>query len=238
MNNLELVESQKFGTVECDFYRNEKNDILMTREQVGRALEYADPQKAIDKLHSRHADRLSKFSVTTRLTGTDGKSYNTMVYTAKGVYEMCRWSHQPKADEFIDWVWETVEKIRKKEVILIQTKMIDLFKSEISKIVKDEVKDQIGKVETKCSEYYKPSCSTKYSVCKYIKQRLGINKANNEYEMVKQRVLIILGGRVWEDVPMDILSNSMKIIDESIEVIKKDRPYKQVSLFEPEYMRC
>ncbi len=27
---------------------------------------------------------------------------------------------------------------------------------------------------------------------------------------------------------MDVLSNSMKVIDESIDVIKKDRPYQQM----------
>lgn len=106
------------------------------------------------------------------------------------------------------------------------------------KLLDKKIDEKLNKIETKCSTYYKPSCATKYSICKYIKQRLGIDKANDEYEMVKQRVLIILGGRVWEDVPMDVLSGSMKIIDESIEVIKKDRPYKQVTMFEPEYMRC
>lgn len=26
--------------------------------------------------------------------------------------EICRWSHQKKADEFMDWVWDIVEKYR------------------------------------------------------------------------------------------------------------------------------
>jgi prophage antirepressor-like protein len=228
LNDLTLIKSEKFGNIECDFYKNNNDDILITRGQVGKALEYSDPQKAIDKLHSRHIERLSRFSVTTKVTGTDGKAYNTMLYTAKGVYEICRWSQQPKADKFIDWVWETIDKIRKHEVVLVKSEMVNQFKGEISSIVKNEVQKEIGKVENKCSTYYKPSCATKFSIGKYIKDRLGINRANKEYDLVKQRIFIILKAKKWEDIPMDVLSNSMKVVDESIDVIKKDRPYQQM----------
>jgi hypothetical protein len=35
-------------------------------------LEYADPQKAIDKIHERNKERLDKFSTTVKLTGVEG----------------------------------------------------------------------------------------------------------------------------------------------------------------------
>lgn len=35
----------------------------MTRKQIGEALEYANPQKAIAKLHERYKERLDKFLV-------------------------------------------------------------------------------------------------------------------------------------------------------------------------------
>ena len=40
MKNLELVTTENFGSVTCDFYRNVGNEIFMTREQIGEALEY------------------------------------------------------------------------------------------------------------------------------------------------------------------------------------------------------
>lgn len=113
MSDLQLIKSENFGTVKCDFWQDDKGDILMTREQIGRALEYSDPQKAIDNIHSRNKDRLDKFSVTLKLRATDGKMYYTKLYTAKGIYEICRFSRQPKADKFMDWVWDVVESIRK-----------------------------------------------------------------------------------------------------------------------------
>lgn len=113
MNDLALVKSADFGPVECDFWQDDSGDILMTREQIGMALEYADPQKAINNLHRRNGDRLDRFSVTLKVRATDGKLYDTTLYTTKGVYEICRFSRQPKADEFMDWVWTVVEDIRK-----------------------------------------------------------------------------------------------------------------------------
>jgi prophage antirepressor-like protein len=112
MNALSLVKSATFGNVQCDFYSDDK-EIWMTRKQIGEALEYADPQKAIDNLHSKHKERLDKYSVTLKLRGTDGKMYDTTLYSAKGIYEICRWSKQPKADAFFDWVYDVLEGLRK-----------------------------------------------------------------------------------------------------------------------------
>ena len=111
--NMILATSQNFGTVQCDFWNdNSNNDFWMTRKQIGEALEYNNPQKAIDNLHTKRKDRLDKFSVTLKLRGTDGKLYDTNLYSFRGVLEICRWSRQAKADEFMDWVWDIVDGLR------------------------------------------------------------------------------------------------------------------------------
>lgn len=38
-------------------------------------------------------------------------------YTQRGIMELCRWSRQPKANLFMDWVWDIVEKYRNNELI-------------------------------------------------------------------------------------------------------------------------
>lgn len=111
-NKLELVKSEKFGEVECNFYKNDNGDIFVTRNQIGKALEYSNPNIAITKIHKRYKSRLDKFSVYTNMVGTDGKMYNTCVYNAKGIYEICRHSEQPKADAFYDWVYDVLESLR------------------------------------------------------------------------------------------------------------------------------
>ena len=71
----------------------------------------------------------------------------------------------------------------------------------------------------------------KNNISSYIKKRLGITKVNDEYELVKQRVLLKLGATKWEDIPVEDLRDSLHIIDESIRVIKLDRPTQQLSMF-------
>lgn len=98
---MKLVTTETFGEVPCDFYRNMNDDILLTRNQIGTALEYSDPNTAITKIHSRHKDRLDQFSVSTKLASTDGKEYETYLYTERGIMEICRWSSKPLANKFM-----------------------------------------------------------------------------------------------------------------------------------------
>ncbi|OPX85596.1 MAG: hypothetical protein A4E53_03393 [Pelotomaculum sp. PtaB.Bin104] len=123
MNNkaLTLVKQERFGELECDFYKKD-DEYYMTREQIGRALDYSDPAIAIYKIHERNKDRLDKFSVLTKLVSTDGKIYEVYLYSRKGVYEICRWSRQPKADAFFDWVYDVLEKLAKGELLKPQYK--------------------------------------------------------------------------------------------------------------------
>lgn len=119
-NNLKLITTETFGDLSCNFYRNMNDDILLTREQIGSALEYSNPDIALSKIHKKHSDRLDNLSVVTKLVSTDGKSYETMLYTQRGIMEICRWSRQPKADTFMDWVWDIIEKYRANELVPVQ----------------------------------------------------------------------------------------------------------------------
>ena len=119
-NNLKLITTETFGDLSCNFYRNMNDDILLTREQIGSALEYSNPDIALSKIHKKHSDRLNNLSVVTKLVSTDGKSYETMLYTQRGIMEICRWSRQPKADLFMDWVWDIIEKYKANELVPVQ----------------------------------------------------------------------------------------------------------------------
>lgn len=116
MTNLKLITTETFGDLPCNFYRNMNDDVLLTREQIGRALEYANPDVALSIIHKKHKDRLDNLSVVTKLISTDGKEYNTMLYTERGIMEICRWSRQPKANLFMDWVWDVIESYRHNEL--------------------------------------------------------------------------------------------------------------------------
>lgn len=111
MSKFILVKDTNFGKLKCDIWQRGE-EFFMTREQIGRALEYKNPREAISKIHNSHKERLDKFSTVSK-TDTVGKVRETFLYSAKGVYEICRWSRQPKANDFYDFVYEILEGLRK-----------------------------------------------------------------------------------------------------------------------------
>jgi prophage antirepressor-like protein len=113
MNALLLVKQERFGEVRCDFYQNDAKELFMTREQIGQALGYADARASVANIHARNIDRLDQLSGVINLITPTGGTQETTVYTAKGIYEICRFSRQPKADAFMDWAWDVIDTIRK-----------------------------------------------------------------------------------------------------------------------------
>lgn len=117
MNNaemkLELFKEEDFLGTKCNFYKDENNSTYMTRKQIGEALQYKDSDDAMYRLHDRNRERLDKFSVTVKLSSTDNKQYETMLYMERGIYEICRFSKQPIANDFYDWVYEKLETYRR-----------------------------------------------------------------------------------------------------------------------------
>ena len=101
----------------------------------------------------------------------------------------------------------------------------------LQSVISDAVTKEIGRLRKEHSEYIKPLSADKYRITKYIKDRLDITKANKEFDLVKERVLMLLGAEKWEDVPVETLLNSMDLIDESIRVIKSERKENQVTWF-------
>ena len=112
MTNLKLITTETFGDLSCNFYRNMNDDILLTREQIGQALEYSDPMNAIYKIHKRHQDRLDNLSICL----SDGLGHEIYYYNERGIMEICRWSNSKKANLFMDWVWDVIEKYRHNEL--------------------------------------------------------------------------------------------------------------------------
>lgn len=157
MNQLKIIKTELFNSTQCDFWENDNGDIFMTREQIGSALEYSEPVIAISKIHNRHKERLDKFSVVTKLVSTDGKRYETTLYTAKGIYEICRWSQQPKADAFYDWVYELLEDFRKgnypfskpqtiEDLIIMQAQSVKELKAKVE-IQDKQLQEQSEKLQ-------------------------------------------------------------------------------------------
>lgn len=145
MHDLVLAQSQMFGDVQVDLWRH-GNEIFMTSEQIGQALDYAFPAESVRKIRDRYPERFEGKSVQVNLTSTDGKQYATRIYNEQGIYEVIRKSNQPKADEFYDWVYEVLSSVRKtgtyslqqpqsiEDLIILQAQSVKELKAKVQNV--------------------------------------------------------------------------------------------------------
>lgn len=125
---LMFVKQGKFLGTECDFYLDEEKNIYMSRTQIGYALEYKNASKSIEKIHDRHKKRIDKFSIMVRGGQIGGGSKNIdpnqdiWMYTERGIYEICRFSYQPIADDFYDWVYDVIKGIKESGYYIVTEK--------------------------------------------------------------------------------------------------------------------
>ncbi|QEK12625.1 hypothetical protein FQB35_09960 [Crassaminicella thermophila] len=225
MNDLQIFQSSEFGQVRMVEINKKPYAVGV---DVARALGYKNPSKAV----IQHCKGITKAGIPSK-----GGIQETNVIPEGDIYRLIIKSELPSAERFEKWVFdEVLPSIRKNGMyvteVKLQQKIFNAMKVEMTSLVDEIVTDKINQIEEKCSQYFRPLSKEKQNICKYIKKRLGIDKADEEYELVKQRVLIKLGGEKWEDIPVETLVNSLNIIDESIRIIKSDRQVNQLSIFE------
>ena len=191
-------------------------------KDVAEVLGYSNTAKAI-RDHVDIEDKLSERIVLS------GQNREVILINESGFYSLILRSEMPKAKQFKRWVTaEVLPQIRKTGGYSPNNQLaLSEFKVQVIAMVNDIVSEKINEVEDKCSEFYKINAAKKYDVSQYIKRRLGINKANDEYHQVKDRVFLLLNVTKWEDIDIDTFKESIDIIDESIRVIKMERPYEQ-----------
>lgn len=125
-NPMTVIVSKPFGALSMDVYEDSKHQYYMTREQIGRALEYNNPNKAIQNIHVKNTDRLDPLSTFLKLRNVEGgitKEREYIVYSLRGVMEICRLSRQPKADAFMDFCWDIMESLMRGDTVLATPQM-------------------------------------------------------------------------------------------------------------------
>lgn len=195
-------------------------------KDVTEALGYVNTTDALTK----HVDQEDKQLIQRSQFATlEIPNRGLMVINESGFYSLILRSDMPNAKKFKRWVTsEVLPQIRKTGVYSPNNQLaLSELKGQVITLVNDIVSEKINEVEEKCSEFYKINSAKKYDVSQYIKRRLGISKANDEYQQVKDRVFLLLNVTKWEDIDIDTFKESIDIIDESIRVIKMERPYEQ-----------
>ncbi|RKD22425.1 BRO family, N-terminal domain [Caminicella sporogenes DSM 14501] len=128
MKNLQIIKSEKFGNVTCDFYRGNNNEIFMTAEQLGQALDYSNPRVSIGTLVNRNEYLKNKeFSSVIKLI-TESGTRETRVFTEDGIYEVTMLAKTEKAKKFRAWVRKILKSLRTGQAQLISTTGVQAIK--------------------------------------------------------------------------------------------------------------
>ncbi|MEN8076597.1 BRO family protein [Clostridioides difficile] len=215
MNNIMNFENKKVEVFEWN------GQVLFNPYHVAECLDITDVKSSIRNFNEKQVIKLTNSKMHNmhfRKLHNTGENF----LTESGVYKLIFKSKKKEAEKFQDWVTdEVLPQIRK-------TGSYTILENRVELLINDIVKSKINEIEKKCSEYYKINDIKKKHISQYIKNRLGIKRTNNEYKQVKERIFLLLGVNKWEDIDMDTFKNSINTIDESIRVIKMERPYEQL----------
>ena len=167
-------------------------------------------------------DELREFKQATNFVGSNAKE---IILITESGYLMLVKSLQD------DLAWKVQRELvnnyfRVKEIVNSK-KLFNEFKGQLTTFINDMFEEKMKDVK----EYYKIKSKSKTDLSNYIKKRLGILRADDEYEQVKARVLLSLGISKWEDLDVDSYKTILPIIDESIRVIKLERP-QQIGMWD------
>lgn len=204
MDSYSVVLQEAVNGVSCDFYGDGRGEFFMTRRQIGEALGYDDPQKSIEVIHRRHGERLNRFSTSVKLTGVEGGrevQREMVLYSAKGVYEICRWSRQPAADAFFDRVYDILEGLRtgklRASLLPQQDQAVIAMRESVERTVVEWF--EILEAALQSGRYYLIPRSSQEEYRRPLDQTLGIY--DNHFYFINGRVASELYAEVHPEFP-------------------------------------
>lgn len=108
----------------------------LTARDLGLCLGYnaANVSKGILKLYERHLDEFTnEDSVIVKLTATDGKTYNTRIFSPSGCYLLSFFANTPRAKDFRAWAKQVLVQTQEKHTQNLEQTNITTLQSELLK---------------------------------------------------------------------------------------------------------
>lgn len=151
-NELQIAKTDVFGDVEYNIYTDDK-EMYMTINQLSACLGYSD-RKGIEKIIERNEYlKNPEFSVTPKLSATDGKRYTTRVFTEDGIYEVTMLAKTEVAKEFRARVRMVLKGIRAGNITAEKPSKALEIKERNSRVRLSNQFLKLSKVETLSAEY-------------------------------------------------------------------------------------
>lgn len=233
MEGLVLAQEELFQGEIVEVWQDSKHDYYMSREQIGRALEYKNPRKAIKDIHARNKSRMDKFSIVAKVKGGSncaplGGEQETILYSKHGIYEICRKSGQPKADAFFDWIYSVLDALERGQLVWKERREIS---KESHKYLNTIIAKHfpVEKVQIRCINFSQLLCElvTGYKSVGSYKKSLGVSDGRALAELLDEqqlkkyndylnRIAVFLeSGFTFKDIATILKGNSINITIET-----------------------
>ena len=209
----------------------ENNQAITTSRNVAESFErnHQHVLEAIDNLTVENSTVKNMFHETT-YKNERGREYREIYMNRDGFTLLAMGFTGKKALEFKLKYIEAFNQMEKQLQEIYHVSETALTNN-VMKIMKEDLFHEIDERFEMYEENYRPTHANKIRINRYIKERLGSEQEENEAELVKQRVLLMLNAEHWQDVPYKELIENMYLIDQSIETVKGSRVRKQMDLF-------
>lgn len=222
---IQIFRNEKLN-LKVGAIRNEDGSISIDIEDTARGFGWFKTEiKNGKKYESVRWATVEKYS---KELGFDNKLAKGDFIPESLFYLLAMKANNKVAQEFQKWLAvEVIPSIRKTGSYTNNQNSINEFKGQLTTFINDMFEEKLSEVK----EYYKIKSKSKSDISSYIKKRLGILRADDEYEQVKARVFLILGITKWEDLDIDNYKSVLPVIDESIRIVKLDRP-QQIGMWD------
>ena len=98
---------------------NQRNQTFLTASELGKALEYADPVKAIVKIYDRNADEFTAEMTALVEMQTAGGLQKVRIFSLRGAHLIAMFARTKIAKEFRKWVLDILDEEVKKTTALL-----------------------------------------------------------------------------------------------------------------------
>ena len=228
------LKTKDFNFTEAINIKNQEGTLLVSSREVAEHFnkKHKHVLESIDELVLGVAEKSTNLFIPTKYMHKQNKqSYREYLLTKDGFTILAMGFTGSKA---LKWKLKYIEAFNKMEKALrgvyhvSETALVNNFMNSVEEKLFKSIDERFEKYE----ENYRPTHANKIGICNYIKSGLGEDREDEEVDLVKQRVLMILNGEMWQDIPYKTLTSNMRLIDESIRTVKSFRTKKQLNLFD------
>ena len=174
---LKLTKKKLFEVLEIECFEdvsNDHGDFYMTRNQISEALEYKNIN-SFHKVIQRNADVI-KDPITMDIMSTMiNKEYKTELYSFDQLFQILRFTKQPKANLFMEWTSTTLKELitGRAELKFSNAESKEKYESRISELL-----IQLEELQDLANGYNKvliaPNCQAMIDISKVLD--IGRNK--------------------------------------------------------------